>query len=58
MLLELSAHANGQQKIKTKYSGTYELLWRQSEHGSGTVNLGAVEILSDQLKEATVATAN
>jgi len=37
--------------------GSYELLWHQVEYGSGTVNLGKVEIRSDQLNEVTVANA-
>jgi Ca-activated chloride channel family protein len=37
--------------------GSYQLLWHQVEYGSGTVNLGAVEILPDQLNQVTVASA-
>ncbi|HCX86456.1 MAG TPA: hypothetical protein DG761_00365 [Gammaproteobacteria bacterium] len=35
--------------------GSYELLWHQVEYGSGTVNLGKVEILPDKLNAVTVA---
>lgn len=38
-------------------SGVYALLWRQDEHGSGTVTLAKVNIQPDQLNDVNLSTA-